>query len=63
MKETTLKKSGFTLLRNKPYKVQKGPNAQFIYLANMAQADGKEYFQAKHKNGNILLVLKENLEI
>ena len=63
MKIEVLKKQGYTLLRLKPYRVQKTPKALFIYLAGLAQAEGNEYFQAKHTNGNILLVAKENLEI
>jgi len=62
MKIETLRKLGYTLLRTRPYKVQNGP-AQYINLANSAQAEGKEYFQAIHRNGNILLVPKKNLEL
>ena len=62
MKIASLKKLGYTLLRTRPYKVQNGP-AQYINLANLAQAEGQEYYEAIHSNGNILLVLKKNLEL
>ena len=62
MKLSTLQKLGYTLLRTRPYRVQNGP-AQYINLANLAQPEGKEYYELIHSNGNILLVLKENMEL
>jgi len=58
-----LRKKGFTLLRAKPYKVQRQPNSYYVNVNQAADPFGESYFQFQDDEGNILLVRSRNMEI